>query len=272
MLWMLLMMVGCKAPPEAPGDLGDLSIYLFENFADEDPEVMAVGAENLEAFLLDLDLEADVSDRAFTLPILTPEHWGDIQGSDVDPEDQVPVAVAGESRHGLAENLTLVAETNHVCIESDTTRYYDREFLSDLDCFEDDTCDTVETLNEVLKQNPLATVWYDMYRDYRNIPLADGRTALFSRTWIEEVFPSQGGGNSWDQSYSIEITLPRADDPDRSLRYVAMWSSVSLTGIGDNAWAGLVRGGIDESFENADNFIDGELCGNDRDREYDRHD
>jgi hypothetical protein len=264
-----------KPPPEAPDELGDLSIYLFENFDAEDVEVLQVGTQNLEDFLSTIDLTAeDVDDRAFTLPILAEDHFGGITGSGYDVNEQIPVGEAGLSRHDLEANMELVAETNHVCIESGTTVSYDREFLSDLDCFMDGTCETVETVNEVLKRNTLASIWYDQYRDYRLITLEDGRDVLYSRLWLEDVFDN-GGNASWDQTYTIEVSIPDPDDDSETIRYVAMWSSITLFGIGGNDYAALVKNGIDESLENTDDFIDttdGDYswCSNDRDEEFDR--
>ena len=70
--------VGCGAPPvEAPAEIDELSKYLFENFDSEDPAVMLAGAENLEAYMLLLDLASeDSSARAITLSELTTERLG----------------------------------------------------------------------------------------------------------------------------------------------------------------------------------------------------
>ena len=47
-----LLLLGCrKAPPEAPKDLQELSRYLYREWQNDDPEVMAAGMDNLHAFL-----------------------------------------------------------------------------------------------------------------------------------------------------------------------------------------------------------------------------
>jgi hypothetical protein len=217
-----------------------------------------------------LDLTGSLGDRSFTPPILTDEFKGGVTGPDVAAEEQVPVSVAGMSRHDLDTNLGLVGETNQVCIESNTTVFYERTFTTDEACFLDGSCDTLSTENEVKKENLLAKVWYDVFKDYRTVELTDGRQAMLARSWTEEVFLGENGSNSFDQTYAIEVWIPDATDASQTRRYYTFWSSVTLGGVDDAFYATLVEGGLDEGYQNADNFVDGELCGNDRDFVNDR--
>jgi len=261
---------GCKAPEPAPEDLGQLTLYLFRHF-DGDGEEMKSGTLELEEYLATLDLTGNVNDRSVAPPILKGEDLGSLQMPDgASASAQVPVAVSGLSRHDLDANLGLAGESNQVCIESDTTKYYHREYLTDLACFLDGSCERLETANEVRKETIVSKLWYDLYKDYFRVELEDGRTVVFARSWIEEVAYGDGGNSSLDQSFTIETWIPDSDDGSTTQRFYSMWSSVTLSGVGDDMYASMAKSGLDEGFQNADDFLDGVMCGNDRDREYDR--
>ncbi len=262
----------CKAPVEAPANLGQASLYAYANFDGEDSEELIAAVVTFEEYLLSIDLDASTNDRALTLPTLTSEDWGGITGSaDADMALQIPVAVSSYSSHGIAANIDLVAEANYVCVESDTTKYAARTYETDIGCFTDGSCDSVEVVQETRKESALADVWYDYHRTYRTVELDDGRQAMFARGWTDQVWFTDNGNGSWDQSYGLDLWLEDADDPSRTLRFTGNWSSVTLSAIGDDLWATLVKNGTDEAFANADDWIaGGEDCKVDRDRENDR--
>ena len=259
--------LGCKTPVEAPEELGDVSLFLFANF-DGDDEVLAAGLANLDAFLGSQDLAAGLADRSVTLPVLDATNLGAVTGPDgVDAASQVPIGVFGESPNGLEGHIGLVADPNQICIASDSTVFAARTFLTPVDCFVDGTCPRVDTSNETRTETIIADVWIDIFGDYRRVLLEDGREAMVARGWIDEVFVADGGNNSWDQRYTLDVWIPTESGTTR--RFYGMWSSASL-GIGDDVYASLVKSGLDEYFANADGMILGEVCGNDRDRVNDR--
>jgi len=266
----VLFAMGCASPPdEAPKEIGELSTWLFANFDGEENE-LATGTAELQNFLASTDPgEADVDDRAFTLPVLKEKDWGTISGpKGTDANDQLPVAVVGLSSHDLDGNINLAGENNHVCVESGSTKYYGRRFMSGEDCFFDGSCDLLETENEVRKETAIADVWYDLFKDYRRVVLEDGTEVMYARSWTEKVFPGDNGANSWDQNFTLEAWIP---DGKNTLRYYAIWSAVDIGLIGDDILVNLVIDGIDEGYEHADAFMSGDSdCGNDRDRENDR--
>ena len=257
---LLMLSVACKPPAEAPEDLGQLSLFMFENFDSEDVESLDVATLNLEGYLNSLDLTAKINDRAVTLPKLTAENLGTVAATDgADLSLQVPVGVSAESRHDFATNLDLLKETNYICIDSDTSKFSERTFLTDLDCFMNGECETLETSQWVRKENPLGKVWFQLFRTYRRLTLEDGREVMHARTHMEKSFATDGGNGSWDQNYAYEAWIPTAEG-DKTLRFYGLWSSVQLSLIGDDAWAVLVKGGIDQSLQFGDDFLDPEVA------------
>ncbi len=249
---------GCaKAPVEAPAELADLSLFLFEHYMDEDTAELAAGIENLRPFIEGADFSLDAKDRAVTLPKLDGAALGDLSipaGADV--EKQVPIGLTSKSDHPLDAHRELATEPNRVCIESDTTVWARREFTTDTACYVDGSCDGLEATQETRKENFLAKVWYDQFVSYRVIDVedADGNVyeALVSRAWIEEVSPGDGGNSSWDQLFSLEVMIP---DGNASMRWTDYWSSITLTGIGDDAYANLVIDGLEQAATWGDAFI-----------------
>lgn len=266
----LALLVACKPPPEAPEEVGALARFLFAEVDGEEASLLSA-ADELGEFLATMDLAAGLRERELTVAALTA---ADVEGLTVpdsfDPATQVAVAVVGRSVHGFDAAIELALEPNQVCIESDTTVYYGRTFNTDAGCFEGGTCAALDTDNEVRKENFLANIWYDLRKEYRRVPLEGGGEALFARSWTEQTAFTDNGNGSIDQSLTAEVWLPDPDDASATLRFYAMWSSVTLSGVGDDLWANLVTSGIDEGFQNADTFVDGGDCANDRDRPYDR--
>lgn len=267
-----VLLAGCGKPPaEAPAELNDLLLFLTTHFDDTDPAELDAGLVKMNDLLGGYDLQGDISDRAFTVAALDEGSLGGMPAhAGYSAAEQIPVGVATLSVHDLESQLKTVAETNQVCIESATTKYYSRTFDTDLDCFMDHSCDRVLTSNEVRKESPLGNVWYDLKKDYRWMTLENGDDVMIARTWAPDAYPTDGGGGSFDQTYILDVFYP---DGTNTRRFIAMWSSVTLSFVGDDAWAGLVRGGIDEAGAYHDDYIAGfaeGLCSQDRDRAYDR--
>lgn len=264
----LPILAACTPPVEAPAELGDLTLYFFQNFNAEGEE-LAVGASSLEEYLLGLDLEGDVDGRAVTLPQLTEEYLGDVSGpAGMDTSLQVPVAVSGISANDLDAALGLMTDTNQVCIASNSYKYYDRQFDTDSSCFVDGSCSTISSTNTIRYESILANVWFWETQDFRRVDLDDGRTVVFKRGVMSEEFPSDNGSATWMQRFGMDIFMPEAGDTGRIYRFLAFWSAVDLPGIGDDTYSNLVKNGIEEGFDNEDAFTAGEECSNDRDAEY----
>jgi hypothetical protein len=266
----LLATTGCKSAVEAPETLDAALKSGFGDFETEDVRVLQAAVEKLREEMAALDLTAeDQLARAFTPSFLQHDELGGLTPPpETLPEEQTPVALFGQSVHGFADNLALAGEPNHVCIESNSTKFFRRTFVSDEGCFLDGSCDVLRTTNEVRKENPIAKAWYDLFKDYRSFELEDGTKVMLSRSWIEEIFYGDGGGNNFAQTFTIEAWIENGDKTDR---LYAMWADINI-GLPDDIMANQIRDGLNEGFFNADQFIAGDLseCDADRDRAYDR--
>ena len=264
----LLSLLACQPPVEAPEELGELLLYTFAEFDNEDDEYLTATLDGFTDYLLSVDMAGDVNARAITPPILTNEDLGSVTPpAGADPQAQVNVAVSALSTASMDQTVGLILDPNQVCITADSSVYYQRSFDTDTACFADGSCDWLEVTNETRTESVLADVWIDTQGEFRRVTREDdGAAVIFGRSWMPEAAVSDDGDNSWDQRYTFDLWLPH---PTASsiLRMTAMWSSVSFE---ESLYVGLVKNGLDEAFENAAAFLAGEDCSNDRDAEFTR--
>ncbi len=258
----LLLVAGCTPPPEAPTDLDDLSVYLFREF-ESDEETLAVGLHNLDAFLTGLDcwddfeMGKDRGDREWTLQVLQGDDLGSVAPPPTaDPGSQTRVGVAAISQHPVAEHGELVALADQTPAQTSSSVVYDREFLTDVDCFVDHSCDRVDTYNTVQRQLLMLDVTYEQYKDFRWIEMPDdGGKAMLARSWAEERFVGADEDQALEQSFTAEVWMPH---PDGAMLYIANWVEWTIPGITDEDMiAAMTASGIDEMFEAYEAYLDG---------------
>ena len=251
----LLLSVACKPPPDAPKELGELTLFFFENFDSENVADLDAGTLNMEEYIKSLDLDAKINDRAVTLPKLAESNLGNIAPTiGAVLSEQVPVGVSAASNFDFETSLKVVPETNYICLDSATSKFSERTFLTDLDCFMDGSCETLSTSQWVRKESALGKVWFQLFRDYRRLTLEDGREVMHARTFMEKSYKTDSDKGAWEQNYAYETWIA---DGGRTLRFFALWSSVDLALVGDDGWAVLVKDGIDESMQYTDEFLSG---------------
>ena len=230
-LLVALSCTACSPAPEAPAELADLSLYLFAEFHADDADVLA-GLENLSDILHnDFDYDADVSERQLKQPPLTEEFLGGANTTSAfDPDLQKTVSIAYRSRYPISRHVagTLILDQNP--LEPSATTH-DRTVLSDGDCWVATDCDTLDTVNFIVKSNVLYTVPYDATKVYRRLTLDDGRDALMARVDQPEIGYSDTGTTSIDQNFSLEIWVEDKADAAQSLRIQFVWTALTIEGI-----------------------------------------
>ncbi len=255
----LLVVLACgKAAPPAPPAFDEALRIGFRQFEDEDPTELAAAVLSMESTIdAELDLDADlVAERALTPSKLSPDDLVGVEVPDRDPAASLAVAVARRSAYSRDGHVPLALLEDHTAIEPQCPEYYVRTFLEGEDCWPD--CARLRTSNDLIKQNFLITVAYVLPKDYRPVPLPDGRTATLARTWMTDTAVGEDGGTTIHQSESVEIWLDRPEE-DGALRMMAVWSETTFEGIevDDDTVLTTMRVGIDEIFEVQDDYLSG---------------
>lgn len=258
----LMSSLACKAPPEAPTELNELSRYLYREWPTEDPEVLAVGVRNLETFLADFDVsaEASVQDRSWELtPLIEEDVEGITRPEDRALEDLLAVSVAMQSQWSIEDHARVQTEADQRPFEPTAKDHYDRFFLEPDDeaCFIDGSCELMRTRNEATRSNILFTVTFELLKDFRWIELEEGRRAFLSRSWFEQPWSGEKENTTLWQSFSTDLWIEQEDGT--ALRYQALWSE-SEVGAGENdaLVLGTVKIGANDIFQRAEEKI-GEL-------------
>jgi hypothetical protein len=184
---------------------------------------------------------------------------------------------------------------DHTPVEPYSPNIYDREFEVGADCWQDQGCERMETYNVLTKSNLALSVPYEFHKHFRwvdmNLPEpaevpegevavneGDPRWAFVARSWTSESFVGESENDAINQSYTIDMWMPRngegfirsAEDVNQddgewttdstgegSLRMLALWHETIVNGtLQDGTFAeGFTRGGIQDNFDAADDYI-----------------
>ncbi len=251
LLPLLLLLPGCTRA-EAPTELGDLALFFFAE-ADGDEALLADGFENFGALLLDVDLTGPRGERTFVTPLYEPTVEPIPEG--VRWENQNPVGGAGLSAFPILDNVQSVRLEDQRPVQSESSVRYDREFVTDPECFIARECDTLEVMNHITKESAISTLPYDLPMTYRWVELSDGRLAYFIRGWMHDRSPGAENGHWFDQNYHSELWIENPENPSETLRWINVWSSVTIPGVTDDFAAGQVEMAIDDAFQRADEWL-----------------
>ncbi len=254
----------CTPLPEAPTDLGELSLYLFANFDDEDPLVMVSGMANLLQFMEDFEAEtelggeSDEEARSWQLPIMEEENWGGApHWEGANPWDQLPVALAYRSAYTGDDHAPLIGLADQTPLESESSQAYDRTLDTDWECWLAQDCDKLETTNAIHRNSSgVLEVIYTAYKDYRWVELPDdGGMAVVARSWLTEQYNDVSAAHHMDFFSNMEVTIPSGDS---TIRYNALWGAVVFEPpMNETMLENLVRDGLEEGFDNTDAYLAG---------------
>ncbi|MCO4772450.1 MAG: hypothetical protein KDA24_20625 [Deltaproteobacteria bacterium] len=249
--------IGCQPAPDAPTELGDLTLFFFSEFETADDAYYGDALLNLEAGVLStVDLAGERADRKWIQPTLYEEHWGGAAGpAEIDPDVQVPITVAGLSTWPVSTHAMATLQPDQAPLEPSAPEH-DRTYPNDTTCWSEETCTRLDTDNVVKKANILYDITYETEKDYRRLTLSDGRQAMVARTWNDSVALGDEGVNSIDQNYATEVFIESPTDSGQTQRMMAIWTSTTLpaSNPSDELVRGTISVGIDGLFRRHDEF------------------
>lgn len=266
--WLLLVLAACRPSPEAPGEMNDLSRYLYRHWDSADEDVREAGVAALYEVIRDVDPEESVIDRSWAMD---PLEDGDVVGMEHPNRDLsalVGVGVASRSPWPITEHARVQTLDDQAPFEPSAVDYL-RVFpdADEPDCFADASCEVLVSFNEARRQNVLFRVNFELHKVFRwvDVTLRDGepRRAFYSRSWFSQPWPGDRDNVTLWQSFSLDVWIE--DDRGGTLRYQVPWNEFDLgISVTDTAAIATVRGGTDDIFRTTDRMIaelwhDGEL-------------
>lgn len=233
------LLVGCKRPPEAPGDLSELCSYVFEHMGDEDPAALEAGVENLAAWFDEHGLDGPEegyevtridTETAYSLP--------DIDLSSVTEEEfadgLVGAAVVNRHQHDLDDLAFAIVAADQMEVFPDDYKVFERTFLSDVDCFMDHGCPQVEALNySEASYAGLLNVKSENHAQWRWIE-TDARTALVHRAWL--TGPADISPALAEIPAEFFTTVTMRLDSGQMIRLQTVWFVALLASVEANAF------------------------------------
>ncbi len=216
----LPLLVGCKAPPEAPARLEELCTYLFQHAYDEDPEALLVGLDNLDGWLAKGDNLASTIE-GYQINNLSEEAVDGLDGEDrTVGETLVGAALLSEHPHAqravvratVADDWGKVAEENY--------DIYDRTFNRDPGCFPGREClrlrgssyaeSKFAGIINVTTRNKIQVRWVETERGW----------VMLHRSWLTEPAEVSIDSVKVNAQYFLAVVM---DDGRATRRLQANW-------------------------------------------------
>jgi hypothetical protein len=182
-LGIVVCVVGCKRPPEAPETLDELCAYLYEHHVDDEPEWTQAGLDNLDRWL---DSHWDEMDEGYEVTPLTQEVTNSLDGQERPVEGMFGVTVGAASAHPADDLIGALLQVDHTEIAPDHYNTFDRTYHTDLACFLDRSClrlETTEVFEGVLALG--VTSLNTAYNQYLWVEIEPG-WAMVQRSWLVE--------------------------------------------------------------------------------------
>lgn len=261
-VFLLILAVGCRRPPDAPVELDDLCAFLFAHFADEDTWWLEPGVDNLHLWLDGVDEEGnprlDQTLEGYAVHNLTEEDLLTVESEATTLVDLAGAAVGFDSAFAVDDMAEpLIIEEQEV-VFPDSYDAHEREFLTDPDCFFDHECDYVKTTNHVEASYALGLkVTTEAIAEYRWVPHR-GEWALLHRTYLLQPAEVSMSFIDVNAQYYVGATLPQEDGT--ALRLSTTWISARLgSGAPPEAAAlNLVINSMIKDGETLDEYLGGD--------------
>lgn len=220
-----LAAVACKRPPDAPAELDELVGYLYAHMSEEDPAPLEVGSVNLDVWL---DGHIEETLEGYVVENLSQDAVDLLDDRDRDLEGLVGAAVGHESAYSVEELAEAMVLDDQTEVFPNNYSLYERDFLSDEDCFADRDCDWLEAdVATTVSYAGLITVETKSRNQYRWVE-TDLGPAMIQRTWLREPAEVSLDFLEVDQQYYLCAFLPQEGGGTRSV--LVTWIVAKMTG------------------------------------------
>jgi MYXO-CTERM domain-containing protein len=223
--WMVAvaLLAGCARPPEAPDQLDELCAYIYGHFQDEDPAALESAVTHLDVWLND---HFDEAAAGYVVNDLGAAEVDPLDAPEVDLSGLVGASVVTDIDHSVRAVTEAIITVSPQDIYQDTYSAYERQWLSDPECFPPFACEEANAFTHSESAWPLGlVVGVYLYQDYRWIETEYG-PAMLQRTWLSQPADSSLDWLNINAQYFMAVNLPQKDGSTHRLQ--AMWVVAQL--------------------------------------------
>jgi hypothetical protein len=251
-----LLLTACPPPPEVPEvedqpDLGQLCRSLFAHHPDEDHTRQLEDLAWLEAWLEDFEAETLAG---YQVEPLSEDAVDALDEQDRTTQGMIGVVVGSSSAHPVADAAHAMVAVDQEEIHASSYSDYQVEYLSDLDCFLEQSCERLELLEDYTAHFILGVQSVNHTHNQYLWLETDAGLAMLHRAWL----PTPPEVNmSWleiEEQFYLDVFLPR---PDGHFRVQTTWLVNSQDSMGEDTVMNMVVSGMQEHSENLEAWLDG---------------
>ncbi|MCB9745527.1 MAG: hypothetical protein H6740_23310 [Alphaproteobacteria bacterium] len=226
----LLLLLACKAPDPAPTEVEGLSHYLLERYDDEAPDALLDAADNLAAWY---SAEVGEGDLGGTLGDLSREALDTMDmPPEVDPSEVIGIFHVTPQACAMDDVVAIFLNAHQDELFGGSYVAYERAFRGDVACFPPMDCERATWDVDITSEFALGIqMRYPLISGVRWASDGERAPVMLSRTHMPE--PADADDPAYfDQSYQIEVLVPRGDDV---LHLYALWNAGGVDGLDPEA-------------------------------------
>lgn len=218
----MIFLWACSAPMEAPEDLNSLLSYVFLHTMNEEEAVLYAGLENMYTFAQDNEEELSTG---FAVGNLVQEALDSTPAVFTEDPSLYGVAVQYSVPFSPADIAYCNTAVPGAEVYSANYLSYEREYLSDLNCFLEQTCSTLRFRSTILSQLPFNVEMLSRYiNELRWIDFAGDR-AFVQRAWMDGEAESTADWADMTANFYLGFTYT---NPEGSKTFAASWAAIQL--------------------------------------------
>jgi len=217
--------LGCKKVDEAPKEYESAVAYLFENFAEEEPEELVETIAFLDEWLEGSDLTS--AEEGLSIENLPRTAVRNLSGHAHQTEGLKGVSVATKSRYETCVLMEALTQYSFARMMPDVYTTYDREFDEGQDCIANRNCLWAEgSVYSVADWGILGEVTADRRIEYRWVETEKG-WAFLQRWWLTETSTGTRLDLTIDDQYYVGVNFPISNGGTR--RVHASWLTMEMS-------------------------------------------
>lgn len=250
-----LLLMACPGPPEVPDledqpDLEQLVAGLFAHHPDQDPALLIDDLSWLEAWLLDYEAETREGYRVGGLDEASVDSLDD---QDRTTDGMFGVVVGSLSTHSVADAAYAMVAVDQEEIHDGSYSGYQVEYLSDLDCFVERSCDRLELTEDYTAHFMLGVESVNHTQNQYLWLDTDAGLVMLHRAWLPQPPEVNFSWLAIQEQFYLDAFVPWDDG---HFRVQTTWLVHQQDGVPEDTVMNLVINGMQTHSENLEAWLD----------------